>query len=67
MRRKPRGITATNRLEQLGDVSILVLGDSVLHRYTWGSAERISPEAPAMVLRADERQVRKGGAASLAM
>jgi D-beta-D-heptose 7-phosphate kinase/D-beta-D-heptose 1-phosphate adenosyltransferase len=54
-------------IDRLGDARILVLGDSILDRYTWGNAERISPEAPVMVLRADEREVRLGGAASVAM
>lgn len=46
---------------------ILVLGDAMLDRYTWGHAERVSPEAPVLVLRTDEREVRLGGAASVAM
>lgn len=45
---------------------ILVFGDLILDRYTWGNAERISPEAPIPVLAADEREVRPGGAASVA-
>ena len=46
---------------------ILVLGDAMLDRYTWGDAERVSPEAPVVVLRADQREVRLGGAASVAV
>ena len=46
---------------------ILVLGDLILDRYTWGNAERVSPEAPVLVLRVDSREVRLGGAASVAM
>jgi len=38
----------------------------MLDRYTWGNVERVSPEAPVMVLRADESEVRLGGAASVA-
>jgi len=45
---------------------LLVLGDLILDRYTWGNAERVSPEAPVLVLRAGEREVRLGGAASVA-
>ena len=45
---------------------VLVVGDVMLDRYTWGDAERVSPEAPVLVLRADECEVRLGGAASVA-
>lgn len=45
---------------------LLVVGDLILDRYTWGDAERVSPEAPVLVLRADEDEVRPGGAASVA-
>jgi len=45
---------------------LLVLGDLILDRYTWGDAERVSPEAPVLVLRANQCEVRLGGAASVA-
>ncbi len=45
---------------------ILVFGDLMLDRYTWGDAERVSPEAPVIVLRADQEEIRPGGAASVA-
>ncbi len=45
-------------LEGLGTPKILVLGDLMLDRYTWGDAERISQEAPVIVLRADRREAR---------
>lgn len=54
------------RLQQLGNPRILVFGDLMLDRYTWGSAERISPEAPVVVLQADQEEIRPGGAASVA-
>ncbi len=46
--------------------TMLVVGDVMLDRYTWGDADRVSPEAPVVVLRADHREVRLGGAASVA-
>ncbi|MBM4089497.1 MAG: D-glycero-beta-D-manno-heptose 1-phosphate adenylyltransferase [Planctomycetes bacterium] len=52
-------------LEQLGSPHILVVGDLILDRYTWGNAERISQEAPVIVLRADHREARLGGAANV--
>jgi D-beta-D-heptose 7-phosphate kinase/D-beta-D-heptose 1-phosphate adenosyltransferase len=45
---------------------VLVLGDLMLDRYTWGDAERISQEAPVIVLRADRHESRPGGAANVA-
>ena len=33
---------------------ILVVGDVMLDRYVWGDAERISQEAPVILLRADK-------------
>jgi D-beta-D-heptose 7-phosphate kinase / D-beta-D-heptose 1-phosphate adenosyltransferase len=53
-------------LERLGRPRLLVLGDLILDRYTWGNAERISQEAPVVVLRADRREARLGGAANVA-
>lgn len=44
---------------------VLVLGDLLLDRYTWGNAERISQEAPVVVLRADREETRLGGAANV--
>ncbi len=52
-------------LESVGQPKILVLGDLILDRYTWGNAERISQEAPVIVLRADRREARLGGAANV--
>ena len=54
------------RVETLGHPRILVVGDLMLDRYVWGDAERISQEAPVILLRADHREHRLGGAASVA-
>src|SRR5262245_20871867 len=54
------------RLENLGHPRVVVVGDLVLDRYIWGFAERISQEAPVPLLRADQREHRLGGAASVA-
>jgi D-beta-D-heptose 7-phosphate kinase/D-beta-D-heptose 1-phosphate adenosyltransferase len=51
---------------KIGRPQILVIGDVMLDRYTWGDAERVSPEAPVIVLRADQEEIRPGGAASVA-
>ncbi len=54
------------RMENLGSPRIAVVGDLILDRYVWGYAERISQEAPVPLLRADQREHRLGGAASVA-
>jgi D-beta-D-heptose 7-phosphate kinase/D-beta-D-heptose 1-phosphate adenosyltransferase len=57
---------AIEKLDTLAAAKILVIGDAILDRYTFGVAERVSQEAPVLVLRADQREVRPGGAASVA-
>jgi len=54
------------RVQSLGRPHIAVVGDLILDRYIWGFAERISQEAPVPLLRADHREHRLGGAASVA-
>ena len=46
---------------------ILVLGDLMVDQYLLGKVNRISPEAPVPILRADERDRRPGGAANVAL
>lgn len=54
-------------LERLKLQKILVLGDLMLDAYWWGSADRISPEAPVPVLQLKTESVRLGGAANVAL
>jgi D-beta-D-heptose 7-phosphate kinase/D-beta-D-heptose 1-phosphate adenosyltransferase len=54
-------------VERFAGRRVLVLGDYMLDRYTIGDAERISPEAPVVVLRTVERIDRVGGAGSVAL
>src|SRR5438477_8944765 len=53
-------------VHNLGQPRVLVVGDLMLDRYVWGDAERISQEAPVILLRADRREERLGGASSVA-
>src|SRR6201996_3456691 len=53
-------------VQTLGAPRVLVVGDVMLDRYIWGNAERISQEAPVILLRADRREERLGGASSVA-
>ena len=52
-------------VDRLGKPRLLVVGDIILDQYSWGNAERVSPEAPVVVLRVDHHEVRLGGAASV--
>jgi D-beta-D-heptose 7-phosphate kinase / D-beta-D-heptose 1-phosphate adenosyltransferase len=49
-----------------GPRRVLVLGDLMLDQYTWGRAERVSPEAPVLVMQAETCDVRLGGAGAVA-
>lgn len=46
---------------------VLVVGDLMLDRYLFGSAERISPESPVPVVHFDNEEKRIGGAGNVAM
>ncbi len=47
--------------------NILVLGDLMLDRYSWGTVDRISPEAPIPILKLAREEVRLGGAGNVVM
>ncbi len=53
-------------IEQFSKKSILVVGDVMLDLYMKGEVERISPEAPVLVVLETSRQVALGGAANVA-
>src|ERR671910_921671 len=54
------------RVETLGHPRILVVGDLILDRYVWGDAERISQEAPVILLHEDRQELGLGGGANVA-
>ncbi len=47
--------------------NILVLGDMMIDRYSWGTVDRISPEAPIPVLKLAREEERLGGAGNVVM
>lgn len=47
--------------------SLLVVGDVMLDKYTWGDVRRISPEAPVPIVLATHESHQPGGAANVAM
>jgi D-beta-D-heptose 7-phosphate kinase / D-beta-D-heptose 1-phosphate adenosyltransferase len=52
---------------RFGTPRILVIGDVMLDRSTWGEVDRISPEAPVPVMRSLRTTSAPGGAANVAM
>ncbi len=54
------------RWRQLPRQRVCVIGDLILDRYHWSHADRVSPEAPVLVLQAERVEERLGGAASVA-
>jgi D-beta-D-heptose 7-phosphate kinase / D-beta-D-heptose 1-phosphate adenosyltransferase len=59
-------ITLIDRIEAERAARILIVGDVMLDRFIYGSAERVSPEAPVPVLRFERESVMPGGAANVA-
>lgn len=53
-------------LDRLPHPRLLVLGDLMLDRYTWGRTNRTSQEAPVLVLQAERQEHRLGGASNVA-
>ncbi|MBI1903762.1 MAG: D-glycero-beta-D-manno-heptose 1-phosphate adenylyltransferase [Planctomycetia bacterium] len=55
-----------NLLNNLRRPRLLVVGDLSLDAYTFAAAERVSPEAPVLLLRAEGQETRLGAAGGLA-
>jgi D-beta-D-heptose 7-phosphate kinase/D-beta-D-heptose 1-phosphate adenosyltransferase len=53
-------------VDRCRDREVWIIGDLMLDEYVHGAVERISPEAPVPVVRADQMQYRLGGAANVA-
>jgi len=53
-------------IDAFQDTPILLVGDMMLDHYVWGKVERISPEAPVVVVQVTEESERPGGAALVA-
>lgn len=57
----------SSALEQFAGKRVMVIGDLMLDEHVWGTVERISPEAPVMVLHVDaDPECMPGGAANAA-
>ena len=58
--------TLAHRFEELAGKHVLILGDVMLDRFVYGTAGRISPEAPVPVLSIQRETIVPGGAANVA-
>ncbi len=67
-RRAPRFTrdALAERVQSFRGRRVLVIGDVILDRYLWGSATRVSPEAPVLVVDVEREELRLGGAANVA-
>ncbi|MBL8952795.1 MAG: bifunctional hydroxymethylpyrimidine kinase/phosphomethylpyrimidine kinase, partial [Myxococcaceae bacterium] len=53
-------------VRRMGRVRVLVVGDLVADQYVYGQTERISREAPVLIVRHESEEVKLGGAANAA-
>jgi D-beta-D-heptose 7-phosphate kinase/D-beta-D-heptose 1-phosphate adenosyltransferase len=53
-------------VQALPPSNIVLLGDVMLDKYVYGNAERVSPEAPVLVLHYQSEELRLGGAGNVA-
>lgn len=51
----------------MNGLRVLVIGDVMLDRFIYGRTERVSPEAPSLILAADRQEQMLGGAANVAV
>lgn len=57
---------AIKLLSKFKDKRILVIGDVMLDKYVWGKTERVSPEAPIVIVEVNKENYVPGGAANVA-
>lgn len=53
-------------IDKFKSQKVSVLGDIILDEYTWGTVERVSPEAPIVVVQVERENFKLGGAANVA-
>ncbi len=60
-------VALTKALNKITPKTILVVGDLLLDKYTFGATKRISPEAPVPVLLVNKEETKAGGAGNVAL
>lgn len=54
-----------NRISHFADARVLVIGDIIIDHFLWGTASRISPEAPVPVVNVQREDLLLGGSANV--
>src|SRR5262245_66338599 len=54
------------RFDEIGRQTVLCIGDLMLDAFVYGDVSRVSPEAPALVIRVGNEDVVVGGAGNVA-
>src|SRR5438105_2072886 len=60
------GPVSSARVSAFARVKVLVVGDLVADHYLFGQTERVSREAPVLIVRHEREEVKLGGAANAA-
>lgn len=66
MKRAPVKAPLSKIVEGFSEARVLVVGDFVADHYVYGLTERVSREAPVLVVRHEKEEVKPGGAANVA-
>lgn len=63
---KPDVAALINLIDRFAGTPLVVVGDLIVDHYVWGKVDRISPEAPVVVVNVTEENRRLGGAGNVA-
>lgn len=66
MKTKTEKSNLKNKVEKITEAKVLVIGDLMLDKFTYGDVIRISPEAPVPVLHVNHEESYLGGAGNVA-
>ncbi len=60
-------MSLTTLFQQFNQLKVIIVGDVMIDAYSWGTVDRISPEAPVPVVNIRKQERRLGGAANVAL
>ena len=53
--------------KSFANLNVLIIGDVMIDNYIWGKVNRLSPEAPVPIVSVQQKEMRLGGAANVAL
>jgi len=53
--------------KSFANLNVLIIGDVMIDNYVWGKVNRLSPEAPVPIVSVQQKEMRLGGAANVAL